>query len=86
MELLQRLVTVFSGSGTKVEALPETIVMTEKQPSQDPNLSAPQEANTTKHINFLDAEEDTTSPRSDDAEEESPTQKAWKELRNDEKK
>ena len=53
--------------------------------SQDPNLQAPQEANTTKHINFLAAEEDALN--SDAAEKEpfkeddSPTKKEWEEMR-----
>lgn len=60
--------------------------MTDKE--LDPNLQAPQEANTTKHINFLEAEEtagdiaDDTDDRNDD---DSPTKKAWEELRRDEK-
>lgn len=59
--------------------------MSDKQ-QPDPNLSSPQDANTTKHINFLDTEEDTSDSISDDADDdESPTKKAWKELREDEK-
>jgi hypothetical protein len=53
---------------------------------QDPNLQAPQEANTTKHFNFLESEEstDNTSVGSDsDAGNNSPTKKAWEELRQD---
>ena len=60
--------------------------MTDKE--QDPNLQAPQEANTTKHINFLEAEEAATHNRSDDSGDDfadSPTRKAWEELRKDNK-
>jgi len=57
--------------------------MTDK--NQDPNLQAPQEANTTKHINFLDSESDGGSSDSDDndASGKSATKKAWEELRRD---
>ena len=50
---------------------------------QDPQLQAPQEANTTKHINFLELEEGSSDPaeRNDSAEDDSPTRKAWEELR-----
>lgn len=52
---------------------------------QDPQLQAPQdqEANTTKHINFLEIEEEPsdTAERNDSAEDDSPTRKAWEELR-----
>ena len=51
---------------------------------QDSQLQAPQEANTTKHINFLDLEEGSPSDaeeRNDSAEDDSPTRKAWEELR-----
>ncbi|HKG69115.1 MAG TPA: hypothetical protein VKA92_09620 [Segetibacter sp.] len=50
---------------------------------QDPQLQAPQEANTTKHINFLELEEgySNTAERNDSAEDDSPTRKAWEELR-----
>lgn len=63
----------------------ETHTMIDKE--QDPNLQAPQEANTTKHINFLEAEEadDTTSDSNDDSDDESPTKKAWEQLRKDQK-
>ena len=53
---------------------------------QDPALQAPQEANTTKHINFLEAEEatdDNTSAGTDSNTDDSPTKKAWEELRQD---
>lgn len=53
---------------------------------QDPNLQAPQEANTTKHVNFLEAEEAGTENRDDDTDDsfdDSPTKKAWEELRRD---
>lgn len=55
----------------------------------DPNLSAPQEANTTKHINFLEIEEDagsTSIPDNETNDEEGPTQKAWRELREEKDK
>jgi hypothetical protein len=50
---------------------------------QDPQLQAPQEANTTKHINFLELEEGSSDPteRNDSVEDDSPTRKAWEELR-----
>lgn len=52
---------------------------------QDPLLQAPQEANITKHINFREIEEgDTgTTERNDSADDDddSPTKKAWEELR-----
>lgn len=50
---------------------------------QDPQLQAPQEANTTKHINFLELEEESsdTAERNVSAEDDSPTRKAWEELR-----
>jgi hypothetical protein len=53
--------------------------------SQDPNLQAPQEANTTEHINFLESEaEGGNSEREDsNASSENPTKKAWEELRRD---
>jgi hypothetical protein len=57
---------------------------------KDPLLEAPQEANTTKHINFAELEDtDNTSAnnRTDkNDDDESPTKKAWRELREDEKK
>ncbi|MCW3110550.1 MAG: hypothetical protein JWQ09_5056 [Segetibacter sp.] len=57
---------------------------------QDPNLQAPQEANTTKHINFLETEEaeatNTNDRKDNDSGDESPTKKAWEELRNGHKK
>ena len=53
--------------------------------SQDPNLQAPQEANTTKHVNFLEADEGSgNSDREDkDAPSDNATKKAWEELRRD---
>ncbi|HEX8461353.1 MAG TPA: hypothetical protein VF623_07980 [Segetibacter sp.] len=55
---------------------------------QDPNLQASQEANTTKHINFLEIEENDTDNTSgtDDSADDSPTKKAWQEMREDKKK
>ncbi len=50
----------------------------------DPNLQAPQEANTTKHFNFLEAEEAADTGENNDrsdANDDSPTKKAWEELR-----
>ena len=61
--------------------------MNEKE--QDPNLQASQEANTTKHINFLEIEENGSSERTgtgDTSQEDSPTKKAWQEMREDKKK
>jgi len=56
---------------------------------QDPLLQAPQEANTTKHINFTELE-DTGDDASDNSrnndDDDSPTKKAWQELREDEQK
>lgn len=49
---------------------------------QDPQLQAPQEANTTKHINFLEAEDaDSGATERDDNADDSPAKKAWEELR-----
>jgi hypothetical protein len=65
----------------------KTIIMTNKE--QDPNLQASQEANTTKHINFLELEEGGTSDRTnsgDTSNDDSPTKKAWEEMREDKKK
>ena len=59
---------------------------------QDPNLQAPQEANTTKHINFREldeADDSDVSANSSDAgsdEFDNPTRKAWEELRKDQQK
>ena len=56
---------------------------------QDPNLKAPQEANTTKHINFREAEESNAaisdSSADDTSKDESLTKKAWQELRDEHK-
>jgi hypothetical protein len=53
----------------------------------DPNLQAPQEANTTKHINFLEAEENAASNNGDSSadlkEDDSPTKRQWQEMRNE---
>lgn len=71
--------------GTGLDYISETNVMNDKEP--DPNLQSPQEANTTKHINFLETEEagDTSTSGGTD-NNDSPTKKAWEELRNDNKK
>lgn len=53
---------------------------------KDPNLQAPQEANTTKHINFLELEENSDNSGSKSQDEDSATKKAWEELREDNKK
>jgi hypothetical protein len=57
---------------------------------QDPALQAPQGANTTKHINFLEAEDadmgNTGGDNGNDTNDDSPTKKAWEELRKDEEK
>lgn len=57
---------------------------------QDKNLQAPQEANTEKHINFREVQEaDQSSERSNtstNSNDDSPTKKAWEELRDDNKK
>jgi hypothetical protein len=60
--------------------------MQEKE--KDPNLSAPQEANTTKHINFVESEEATSDRSNEDKQDDSnsPTKKAWEELRKEDKK
>lgn len=52
---------------------------------QDPNLQAPQEANTTKHINFLDTDTGSTDngDKASFKEDDSPTKKAWEEMRKD---
>ena len=52
---------------------------------QDPNLQSPQEANTTKHINFMEVEENAGDTSADNAEplkdDDSPTRKQWEEMR-----
>jgi|GEM_PF-6634630 len=53
---------------------------------QDPQLQAPQEANTTKHINFLETEEENAATANDNDGAKTPTEKAWKELREENKK
>ncbi|HSU49228.1 MAG TPA: hypothetical protein VLJ41_01500 [Segetibacter sp.] len=58
--------------------------MLEKE--QDPNLQAPQAANTTKHINFLEAEENDAvnlNNTNNNDSDESQSKKAWEELRKD---
>ncbi|MEJ7683542.1 MAG: hypothetical protein WKG06_37935 [Segetibacter sp.] len=57
--------------------------MNNKDQEQDPQLQAPQEANTTRHINFLEAEEGGagTAETTDSANDDSPPKKAWEELR-----
>jgi hypothetical protein len=79
---------VNSFHGIRLDKTLETNIMIDKE-QQDPNLQAPQEANTTKHINFLDAEEADASGTNDgtnkDSDDESPTKKAWEELRNENK-
>jgi hypothetical protein len=72
--------------GIGLEVISKTNIMNDKE--QDPNLQAPQEANTTKHINFLEAEEGESTNDSSTGDEfaDSPTRKAWEELRNDNKK
>ncbi len=52
---------------------------------KDPQLGPPQEANTGKHINFLEAEEnnDGTSDNDTSSADESPAKKAWEEMRKD---
>jgi hypothetical protein len=59
--------------------------MNDKDRELDPSLSAPQEANTVKHINFLEAEDAEPADNDDRADgndaNESPTKKAWEELR-----
>lgn len=51
---------------------------------KDPQLGPPQEANTGKHINFLEAEENNdNTPDRDTSDDESPAKKAWKEMRED---
>jgi hypothetical protein len=71
-----------------LENIPETNIMIDKE--QDPNLQSPQEANTTKHINFREiegSEASNTGDRTDnDTSDDSPTKRAWEELRNDNKK
>ena len=54
---------------------------------QDPNLQSPQDANTTKHINFMEIEEadaaNTDGNTDTDNDSDNPTKKAWEELRKD---
>jgi hypothetical protein len=83
---LQILKQVFHGDGIRLGVIKETKIMNDNQ--QDPNLQAPQEANTTKHINFLEVEEGgdgSSDNNADTNNDESPTKKAWDELRNDNK-
>jgi hypothetical protein len=55
--------------------------------NKDPNLQAPQEANTTKHINFAEDDTDKTSSNSNTHNDnDSPTKKAWEELREENRK
>ncbi|MDQ6814704.1 MAG: hypothetical protein M3040_13265 [Bacteroidota bacterium] len=69
----------------RLENIKETKVMNDKE--QDPNLQAPQVANTTKHINFLEAEEadNDTNDNADIDNDDNPTKKAWEALRNEQK-
>ena len=52
---------------------------------QDKHLQSPQESNTEKHINFREIEEGDASAREGgrDDNSDSPTKKAWEELRKD---
>jgi len=54
---------------------------------KDPLLSTPQEANTEKHINFteVDEKDNTGETNNGSDDEESPTKKAWEELREENK-
>ncbi len=54
---------------------------------QDPQLQAPQEANTGKHINFMETEEQdaNNTGSSGENDNDSPTKKAWKEMREERK-
>jgi hypothetical protein len=54
---------------------------------KDPQLGTPQEANTGKHINFRELQDvdNSRSPGSDNEADDSPTKKAWKELREETK-
>ncbi|WP_207497123.1 hypothetical protein [Aridibaculum aurantiacum] len=50
---------------------------------QDPNLSSPQESNTTKHINFREAEENAAADgEKGNGDEAAPeVKKQWEDLR-----
>jgi hypothetical protein len=54
-----------------------------KEEEKDPQLGPPQEANTGKHINFLEAEEDEERGIDRSTDDESPTKRAWEEMRQD---
>ncbi|MDB5247709.1 MAG: hypothetical protein JWQ40_2103 [Segetibacter sp.] len=74
-----------TSTGTTLELQIKKKYMNDKE--KDPQLQAPQEANTGKHINFLeveDAEGDSSANKKDNsASDDSPTKKAWEELRQD---
>jgi len=57
-----------------------------KNNNSDPSLQSPQDANTQKHINFLETEEEgTVENLSSDEDEPSPAKQQWKEMREEKK-
>jgi hypothetical protein len=60
----------------------------DKEEQVDPGLSAPQESNTTKHINFLEAEENAANSTSSDNDDaiDNPARKEWEEMREEKSK
>ncbi|WP_018614848.1 hypothetical protein [Segetibacter koreensis] len=58
-----------------------------KKDDIDLSLQSPQDANTQKHVNFLDTEEEETRDSTSATEnEESPTQRQWREMREEKMK
>src|ERR671921_595528 len=53
---------------------------------QDVSLQSPQDANTEKHINFLDTESQGSSTKDSSDETESAPQKEWREMREEKNK
>ncbi len=52
----------------------------------DPSLQSPQDANTQKHINFLETEEEGSAENlSSDQDEQSPAKQQWEEMREEKK-
>ena len=52
----------------------------QQSPATDPNLDVPSEANRTKHINFLDVEEGSSTETGINADDfDAERQKQWKE-------
>ena len=54
--------------------------------SQDVSLESPQDANTEKHVNFLDTDSERSVAADSSDETESPTQREWREMREEKNK